>query len=258
VTNDGQWHLYEFNTIGSGWTSFSSGDGSVDGPTFTLDGLYFTAPNQANDWVMYIDDVSYHQAGPLPVQLLAFQGSVIGNDVRLQWSTSTETDCYGFEIERRTISSFGSRISDFETVRFIPGNGTTSSVSSYEFIDPSPPAGRVAYRLRQIDRTGAYAYSGELEVSARPLPLDPLLVRAYPNPFNPSTTIEFRSLDGGPASLRVYDLLGRLVATLFDGPLSAGADLQRIFDASGLPSGMYVVRLEQLGRARSSKLILSR
>ncbi len=63
----------------------------------------------------------------------------------------------------------------------------------------------------------------------------------YPNPFNPSTTISFTS-DGGPVSVRVYDTLGREVATLVDGVAGAGR-FNVTFDASALPAGIYYYRM---------------
>lgn len=68
------------------------------------------------------------------------------------------------------------------------------------------------------------------------------LERNYPNPFNPSTTIEFSLTGAGPATLEVYDVLGRHVATLVDEPLSAGTYQVR-FDGDGLSSGVYVYQL---------------
>lgn len=76
------------------------------------------------------------------------------------------------------------------------------------------------------------------------LPSAPRLHMNYPNPFNPSTSIEFEVPGTGLAKLRVFDLLGREVRTLFDGEaLSKRTYLVR-FDAEGLSSGVYFSRLE--------------
>ena len=68
------------------------------------------------------------------------------------------------------------------------------------------------------------------------------LAAAYPNPFNPSTVIGYRLSVDGHTRLAVYDLLGREVAVLVDAPLSAGSHAAT-FDATGLASGVYMVRL---------------
>ncbi len=258
VSNDGNWHLYEFNTVGPGWTSFAYGDGSVDGPTFTLDAIYFSAPDQGNTWALNIDDVSYNSVGALPIQLLTFSAQPLSTGIRLEWATATELDNYGFDIERRAVSSLSATRSEWRSIGFVTGAGTTSTVQQYTFRDPAPLLGRAAYRLRQIDRTGAYAYSGEVEVENSIVPADPMALRTYPNPFNPSTTVEFVSSNDGLATIRVFNLLGQQVDVLFEGELTSGAALRRTFDAKQLPSGIYIVRFEQAGHLRSSKLILSR
>ncbi|MDE2996634.1 MAG: T9SS type A sorting domain-containing protein, partial [Bacteroidota bacterium] len=71
------------------------------------------------------------------------------------------------------------------------------------------------------------------------LPRDLVLEQNYPNPFNPSTQIRFQLPSSSPVTLQVFDLLGRNVATLVDGPMSAGTH-EFTFDASSLPSGLYL------------------
>lgn len=78
---------------------------------------------------------------------------------------------------------------------------------------------------------------------------------AWPNPFNPSTTIAFAMEHTAAARLVVSDLTGRTVATLVDG-LVAGGEHQIVFDASGLASGVYVYTLASEGRSESRKLVL--
>ena len=65
----------------------------------------------------------------------------------------------------------------------------------------------------------------------------------YPNPFNPSTTIRFGLPESAQVRLAVYDVLGRQVRVLLDGVREAGTH-EVVFDASDLPSGTYLYRLE--------------
>jgi hypothetical protein len=90
------------------------------------------------------------------------------------------------------------------------------------------------------------------------MPVRLFLSPCYPNPFNPTTTTQF-SLDmSGRATLRVFDLLGREVKTLFNDVVEAGVERQVVFDATGLVSGTYVLRLESAGRATAQKVILQK
>lgn len=78
---------------------------------------------------------------------------------------------------------------------------------------------------------------------------------AYPNPFNATTMFGFTIEQSGLVRLRVYDLAGRYVATMMDGPMKAGR-YRATFSAAGLPSGVYIVRLESGGQAAVRKMVM--
>jgi hypothetical protein len=80
----------------------------------------------------------------------------------------------------------------------------------------------------------------------------------YPNPFNPETKIIFSVPYRNTAALRVYDLLGREVRTLFSDEADGGTTRETVFNGDGLVSGIYVVRLESGGRSTAQKMILSK
>jgi photosystem II stability/assembly factor-like uncharacterized protein len=97
------------------------------------------------------------------------------------------------------------------------------------------------------------------EVAAGPgtLPAGTRLEQNYPNPFNPSTTIQVGIKNSEFVTLKVYDMLGREVRTLFEGNLDAGE--HRInFDAAGLASGTYMIRLVTPQGTSTRKTILLR
>ena len=77
----------------------------------------------------------------------------------------------------------------------------------------------------------------------------------YPNPFNPATAISYRLSAVGRVTLKVYDMLGRKVATLADGRQTAGLHVVT-FDAGSLPSGVYFYRLRAGAHTQSRKLML--
>ena len=103
--------------------------------------------------------------------------------------------------------------------------------------------------------TVTYSTTGVEEENS--LPKEFTLHQNYPNPFNPSTKIRFSVPDGakGPISLRVYDALGREVATLVNSELPPGNHETR-WGATGFASGVYVYRLQAAGFAASRKLML--
>ncbi|HVN48322.1 MAG TPA: T9SS type A sorting domain-containing protein, partial [Bacteroidota bacterium] len=81
------------------------------------------------------------------------------------------------------------------------------------------------------------------------------LLQNYPNPFNPTTTIRYSAGTYGRTSIKVYDILGREVATLVNETKAAGT-YHVIFDASKLPSGVYFYQLQTGGYSETKKLLL--
>ena len=82
------------------------------------------------------------------------------------------------------------------------------------------------------------------------------LAQNYPNPFNPSTTMEFQLPSDGRAILELFDVFGREVATLVDKDLKAGVTHRVTIDASGLSSGVYLVRLRFADRSAVQKIMV--
>lgn len=210
----------------------------------------------------------YFEGGwPLPVTISSFTSIVLGNIVSLRWITATEVDNYGFEVERKLLDGKATKegaISISTTplwgeavwhkVGFVEGNGMTNIPHDYDFRETVSP-GSYSYRLKQIDRDGKFAYSKTIDVNI-PVPRVLSLSDNFPNPFNPTTTIEFTLPDDGRVSLRIYDVLGREVASLVEERLKAGELYRTVFDASKLASGVYFSRLEYGGRQLIKKLLL--
>ena len=171
----------------------------------------------------------------VPVELTNFTASAVGNEVKLNWSTATELNNSGFEILRSENEL------NWENIAFIPGFGTTTESKSYSFIDKELETGHYSYRLKQIDYDGSYEYSNEVDVTLS-IPAEFKLAQNYPNPFNPSTTIEFSIPNNALVTLKVYNTIGEEVAVLMNGDLPAGSYSGK-FNASGLASGIYIVKM---------------
>ncbi len=101
----------------------------------------------------------------------------------------------------------------------------------------------------------AFVLTGTGVKSARGNSLTFKLAQNYPNPFNPSTMINYQLPINSHVTLKVYDVLGRDVATLVDRAMSAG-DHEAVWNAGGLPSGVYVARLEANGNVKMQKMVL--
>ena len=187
---------------------------------------------------------------PVPVELTSFTASVSGNNVLLQWTTATELNNYGFEVERKTENS------SYEVVGFVTGSGSTTEPRSYIYTDVKVPDGKYLYRLRQMDFNGTFSFSYEVEVEVNS-PAVYALDQNYPNPFNPSTTINFSIAEASVVKIAVYNLLGQEVAVPINEFKEAGPHTIT-FDASELTSGAYFYTIETPQFKQTRKMLLAK
>ena len=172
----------------------------------------------------------------VPVELVSFSAEVFNSNVTLSWITATEINNYGFDIERRNNES-----TDWVKIGFVGGNVNSTETKYYSFEDYSLGVGKYVYRLKQLDYSGNYKYSQEVEVTI--LPADNFILNQnYPNPFNPVTRISYSIPENTFTTLKVYDILGNDIQTLVNRELPAGS-YEVEFDGTGLPSGVYIYKL---------------
>jgi hypothetical protein len=204
---------------------------------------------------------------PLPIQLSSFTGTVLPNQhVLLEWTTLSEINNYGFEVQSKPGGA-----TDFESIpnSFVPGHGTTNVPHYYSFIDSSAHLGQSWYRLKQIDLDGSIHYSDPIRVDVVTTvgmaePNEFALQQNHPNPFNPTTTIKYTLSSQEKAgvrsqhvTLKVFDVLGREVATLVNEEMRPGR-YEQSFDGGNLASGVYFYRLQSGRFVETRKLLLLR
>ncbi len=186
---------------------------------------------------------------PVPVELTSFTAIAKGSAITLSWQTASETNNYGFEVEKDTARAQ----QVFTTIpgSFIPGHGTTLVPQTYTFVDSNAAPGKWAYRLKQIDLDGSVQVFEPVLVDLtitglgidRAVPTVYTLQQNYPNPFNPSTAISYQLPVASDVKLVVYDLLGKEVATLINAVEEPGYKSVE-WNASGVASGVYLCRLQ--------------
>lgn len=187
----------------------------------------------------------------VPVELTSFIGSLNGLDVQLNWSTATELNNNGFEIQRKTDK-------DFATVGFVKGNGTTTNSHNYTFVDKQLQPGAYYYRLKQIDFNGKFEFSSIVEVQVVQ-GMKFALLQNYPNPFNPETAIKYAIPQDGKVTIKIYNITGKEVATLVDKDMQAGTYEVKWngIDITGntVTSGVYFVKLCSGNFVETKKII---
>jgi len=189
---------------------------------------------------------------PLPVELTSFTALAQGNNVVLNWTTATEVNNYGFEVERAAVNN-QPLIKSWAKIGFVEGHGNSNSPKEYSFTDLNPPSGKVKYSLKQIDFDGKFEYSQIVEITLE-TPVNFSVQQNYPNPFNPTTKISFSIPVQSFITLKVFDILGREIETLVNELKQPGYyDIE--FDSRKLTSGVYIYQI-QAGSFRDIKKML--
>lgn len=184
----------------------------------------------------------------IPVELSSFKATAANGSVNLAWTTATETNNSGFEIERQLGNG------EWSNVAFVAGKGTTTEKTDYTYTDAPGVSGFYNYRLKQVDFDGSFEYSNTISVNLR-VPSNYVLSQNYPNPFNPSTKIEFSIPVTANVKIAVYNALGEYVQTLMNSALEAGSH-SVIFDATNLPGGVYLYSIESGDYKETKKMTL--
>jgi hypothetical protein len=195
----------------------------------------------------------------IPVELISFNANVSGNHVHLAWATASETNNMGFEVERQ-VHSPQSSVGNWKKIGFVEGTGTTTENQFYSFVDENLKPGSYSYRLKQIDYDGTFEYSQTVEIEITS-PNGFALFQNYPNPFNPSTVISWQLPVSSLVTLKIYDVLGKEVATLVNKEMEAGSyeiefSAGSFGNASEISSGTYFYRLQAGGFTETKKLLL--
>jgi hypothetical protein len=184
---------------------------------------------------------------PMPVELSSFTSNVILRDVKLNWTTVSELNNAGFEVQKSEIS--GQKAGEWTKVCYINGNGTKTTPTNYTFEDRKLTTGKYSYRLKQIDYNGNFEYfnlAGIVEIGV-PKKFD--ISQNYPNPFNPVTKIDIDLPYDSKVSMKLYDISGREVMTLMNEAKTAGYYTVQM-NGVNLASGMYFYRIVATGNGQ--------
>jgi uncharacterized protein (TIGR02145 family) len=185
----------------------------------------------------------------LPVELTSFTTSILENSVILNWETATEINTSSFEIQRR-----GKDISVWTKISSLQAAGNSSIKKNYCYIDKNIPSGNYFYQLKIVDLDGSFKYSDIVDVEVVP-PVNYELLNAYPNPWNPTTTIRYQIPINVFVTIKVFDALGKEVITLVNEVKSAGR-YEILFNGKDLSSGVYYYQMKASKYTKTKKIIL--
>ena len=185
---------------------------------------------------------------PLPVQLISFTAEHRNGTALVRWATASEYKNAYFVVQ----SSINGQ--QYRTVGQVSGHATTSISHTYTWTDANLErysASVIYYRLRQVDSDSSSHYSPVRTVTIAPLA--GLKVSAYPSPFGLPCNLHIDAEQAGPATLRLIDILGHVVAEN-QRVLVMGDNSFPLETAKVLPSGIYFLQVEQGALRRTVRL----
>ncbi len=171
---------------------------------------------------------------------------VMGNDVLIETITARDANHYSSQDSTYT----------FIDIEYVITNGYTDDLLYYDvraYYNPNYSDADYAAVFGKMGDASMNELKQNVTVASE-LPMEYSLSN-YPNPFNPSTTINYQLPKNGFVTIKVFDLLGKEVATLVSGNKSAGY-YSVSFDASKLTSGVYICTINVNGFAQSKKMLL--
>ena len=184
----------------------------------------------------------------LPVELASFTATVHENSVDLNWQTISEHNTSVIEVLHLVNG-------EWETVATLSATGQDEAFKGYQQRVSGLSVGTHIFKLKFVDQNGGEKFSAELQVNVE-VPGSFVMNPAYPNPFNPQTTITFAVSGKQSVTMTLYNMLGQKVSTLYQGVVEANA-LQTVqVDGSGLSSGVYLVRLQGESFVGSQRITL--
>ncbi|MFN5026249.1 MAG: IPT/TIG domain-containing protein [Bacteroidota bacterium] len=220
-----------YNTANSKWTYVGTSFGAATG----------TDPYSRS--ISGVSSLSFFTVGDslataLPVNLIAFEGKGLNEDVLLTWTTASEQNNRGFSVER---SADGE---NFTEIKFVNGKEYSVVRVNYELLDEGAfavaQANTLYYRLRQIDFDGTETLSSVVSVNRDTRAVTS--VKAYPNPFNTGLQVEVVSLQDADYTLTITDIQGRVISTR-EVLIEKGMNRIAMDELDNLKGGIYFVRL---------------
>jgi len=186
------------------------------------------------------------------VQLAIFSAQSTGKTIVLTWTTISEQNNVGFELERMEEGE-----NQFRTIDFVEGNGTSIQTVSYQYIDAF--AGNAYYRLKQINLSGAFEHSKAIYAEASHIekvlsPISASAVLVYPYPASSFVNIEVKADNPASFNVRVMDMMGKEFSCPVISKNNSGNKLT--LGTEGLSRGMYLLVIQSGINSISKKIFL--
>jgi len=227
---------------------------------YTIILFAFVLLNSSTEFAQTRDSVIIF-TNPLPVQMIYFEAFPYLNTVLLRWGTATETNNYGYDVQRT--QNPGDSTVPWDVLGFVPGSGNSNSEKNYVFKDTTAVRNNIYYyRLKQIDFDGSPHFTDTLTVEFyltdvtldNSSPKTFSLKQNYPNPFNSETNINFSLDKQSDAVITIYDNLGRVIKSMYYSNLSAGEHTSYL-NFENYSTGVYFYTLKAENHFAVNKML---
>jgi hypothetical protein len=257
-----------WSQIGSDITGESIGDKFGTSVSISSDGSRIAVGGPGNDGTdtdagharIYFLDAA------LPVELASFTVENTIEGVLCSWTTESEIENLGFLLERKTSDIGWQEIASYKTDDGLMGQGTISYPTEYEYLDTFVELNTTYdYRLADVDYNGVVTYHSVRTVTVEKAPLsykidEFIVMPAYPNPFNPSTTITYGINEDSKVNISIYDITGQLINTLQNGYRAQGWHAVEWKGTNQqnkqVPGGIYLSKITSNNITKTTKLML--
>ena len=192
-----------------------------------------TVSNTDND--LFVDDVELKPMIIFPVEFVSFKGARKEGINQLSWTTATELNNKGFEVQR---SLDGEHFSTLRFVGTLAPNGTSSTLLNYQFADDRSPNVSAYYRLKQVNTDGRSKYSNVVLIKGNVSNIT--LSGVYPNPVKRDVNITIQSPSNDNLTLIITDLAGKVVNKRIVNVLAG--DNKFNFNVETLSAGTYIMK----------------
>jgi hypothetical protein len=191
---------------------------------------------------------SYTMEEPPAVVMSYFLADLNGNTVTLDWETLSENGNLGWDIEESQKNT-----NNFNAIDFVEGAGISNDPITYFYNTSLNNYGKYYYRLKQMSSDGSFSYSDNVFVNYKRT--RNAVLTSYPNPFNPQSTVAVYIDKAQLVTINVYNMIGQLVTTLFDGIAEEG-EMNFTFNGLRISSGAYVVVMQTESNIINHKMLL--
>lgn len=189
----------------------------IDGRVLSVGGAITMSTNQVNNVCSL----------PLPVKMVTFTAECIDKDVHLSWLTASEVNNQYFSVEK------SNNAKEWQEIGIVDGNGNTSKMSGYYYIDHGSEIYSSFYRLKQFDYDGRYSYSNVINI--RNCGDEIPGVNVFPNPTSEKLYITFNNDKDNFISSSLYNPSGKLIFH--------STSQESTFDFSDTKNGIYILQL---------------